>query len=98
MPVDVREFQRWMEERYGERDRARGIDRTFGWFVEEVGEVSRAMRKGTKEDLELEIGDAFAWLVSVANLAGVDVEKALSRYAKGCPKCAAVPCSCAFVK
>ena len=95
--VDVGEFQRWMEARYGERDRARGADRTFAWFVEEVGEVSRAMRKGTKADLEHEIGDAFAWLVSLANLTGVDVEKALSRYAAGCPKCGATPCSCPFV-
>jgi NTP pyrophosphatase (non-canonical NTP hydrolase) len=95
--MDVRTFQQWMEERYGERDRARGVDRTFGWFVEEVGEVSRALRKGTKADLEHEIGDAFAWLVSVANLAGVDVERALERYAAGCPKCGQTPCSCAFV-
>jgi NTP pyrophosphatase (non-canonical NTP hydrolase) len=95
--MEVREFQRWMEERYGERDRVRGVDRTFAWFVEEVGEVSRALRKGTKEDLERELGDAFAWLVSVANLEGVDVERALGRYAAGCPKCGSTPCSCTFV-
>lgn len=95
--MEIREFQRWMEERYGERDRKRGTDRTFAWFVEEVGEVSRALRKGTKADLEHEIGDAFAWLVSVANLEGVDVEAALTRYAAGCPKCGKTPCACEFV-
>ena len=94
--MEVREFQRWMDERYGERDRARGADRTFCWFVEEVGELSRALRKGTREEVEHEMGDAFAWLVSVASLAGVDVETALGRYAKGCPKCGAVPCACKF--
>ncbi len=56
------------------------------------------MRKGTQADLEREIGDAFAWLVSVANLAGVDVETFLERYATGCPKCAKSPCACPFVK
>jgi len=97
--VEVREFQRWMEERYGARDRERGIDRTFGWFVEEVGEVSRALRRGTREEQEHEIADALAWLVSVANLAGIDAQAALERhYGAGCPKCGATPCSCPFVR
>ena len=95
--MQVSEFQRWMDERYGSRDRQRGVDRTFCWFVEEVGELSRALRKGTKAEMEHEFGDAMAWLVSVANLAGIDAEQALERYAKGCPKCAASPCSCRFV-
>ena len=95
--MDVREFQRWMTDRYGERDRARGIHRTFCWFVEEVGELSRALRKGGKDDVVHEFGDAFAWLVSVANLAGVDAQDAIERYAKGCPKCAQTPCACKFV-
>lgn len=96
--MDVRDFQRRMTELYGERDRARGIDRTFGWFVEEVGEVSRALRKGTQADREHEFADAFAWLVSVATLAGVDVEDALAKhYGAGCPKCGKAPCGCAFV-
>jgi NTP pyrophosphatase (non-canonical NTP hydrolase) len=95
--VEVRDFQRWMNERYGDRDRARGADRTFCWFVEEVGELSRALRKGTREDVVHELGDALAWLVSVANLAGVDAQEALERYAKGCPKCGASPCACKFV-
>ena len=95
--MDVAEFQRWMDERYGERDRARGLDRTFNWFVEEVGELSRALRKGTQADREYEFSDVFAWLMSVANLAGIDAETALARYAQGCPKCATSPCSCPFV-
>jgi NTP pyrophosphatase (non-canonical NTP hydrolase) len=95
--VDVREFQRRMDEQYGARDRERGADRTFCWFVEEVGELSRALRKGTREQQLHELGDAFAWLVSVANLAGLDAQEAIERYARGCPKCRATPCSCAFV-
>ena len=92
--MDVREFQSWMEAHYGARDRARGLHATFAWFVEEVGEVSQALRKGTRAQQEHEFADAFAWLVSVANLAGIDVETALSRYAQGCPKCAQSPCVC----
>lgn len=95
--MEIREFQRWMDERYGERDRARGLDRTFNWMVEEVGELSRALRKGTQAEREHEFSDVFAWLLSVANLAGIDAETALGRYAEGCPKCATSPCSCPFV-
>lgn len=95
--MEVGEFQRWMEERYGDRDRRRGLDRTFGWFVEEVGELSAAFRKGSREDLEHEFGDAFAWLASLANLQGVDLERALTRYRDGCPRCGHVPCDCPFI-
>ena len=95
--MDVGEFQRWMAERYGERDRRRGLDRTFGWFVEEVGELSAAFRKGTREDLEHEFGDAFAWLASLANLCEIDLEQAAARYADGCPRCGETPCDCPFV-
>lgn len=95
--MQVREFQQWMEERYGARDRERGVDRTFAWFVEEVGELSRAMRKGSRADLEHEFSDVFAWLVSLANLTGIDAQDTLARYADGCPKCGASPCSCDFV-
>ncbi len=95
--MEVGEFQRWMDERYGDRDRQRGVDRTFAWLVEEIGELSRAIHKGTHADREHEFSDAFAWLVSLANLTGIDVEKALGRYATGCPKCDATPCACPFV-
>ena len=95
--MEVREFQRWMDERYGTRDRQRGADRTFCWFIEEVGELSRALRKGTREEQIHEFGDAFAWLVSVANLNGIDAQDAIERYAQGCPKCHASPCACRFV-
>ncbi len=38
-----------------------------------------------------------AWLASLANLMDVDLERAVARYADGCPKCGASPCTCAFV-
>ena len=95
--MEVADLQRWMDEHYGERDRRRGVDRTFGWFVEEVGELSRAFRKGSREELEHEFADCFAWLASLANLAGVDAQRALDRYAGACPRCASSPCGCPFV-
>ena len=33
-------------------------------------------------------------LASVANLVGVDLSKAVARYAGNCPRCGATPCVC----
>lgn len=64
---------------YFERDRARGLFATFAWLVEEVGELAEALLSGDKERIEEEVADVIAWTLSVANLVGVDVEKALRR-------------------
>lgn len=70
------------------------MDGTFRWFTEEVGELARALRQNRREALEEEFADVFAWLVSLANLSGVDLEQACAKYGAGCPKCHAVPCRC----
>jgi NTP pyrophosphatase (non-canonical NTP hydrolase) len=92
--MTLRQFQDLIESTYGARDRARGLDATFRWLVEEVGELARAVRDGDLGRLEDEIGDVLAWTVTVASLCGVDVDRAASRYAAGCPKCRALPCTC----
>jgi NTP pyrophosphatase (non-canonical NTP hydrolase) len=85
-----------MRETYGERDVARGRDATFRWLIEEVGELARALRTGDRDNLELEFSDVLAWLASLANQEGVDLDRAIQRYADGCPKCHLKPCGCAF--
>ncbi len=92
--MNLRDWQRIIEETYGARDRERGLFETFAWLVEEMGEVSRALRRGGPEELQMEFSDALAWLISVANLAGVDLERAMDRYREGCPKCGHRPCRC----
>ncbi len=80
---------------YVERDSVRGVDGTFRWLVEEVGELARSLRpEGDRSSRTHEVGDVLAWLASVANLIGVDLEEAASRYADGCPRCGALPCRC----
>lgn len=92
----IAEFQRQIEAVYLERDRERGAARTYAWLVEEVGELSRALRHDDRVNLQEEFADVLAWLVSLASIVGVDVETAaISRYASGCPKCGATPCGCA---
>ncbi|MDR7556240.1 MAG: MazG nucleotide pyrophosphohydrolase domain-containing protein [Armatimonadota bacterium] len=92
--MTLREFQEQIDRTYGIRDRARGLDGTFRWLVEEVGELARALREGDPDRLQEEVGDVLAWTVSVASLCGVDVALAAARYAAGCPKCARTPCAC----
>lgn len=88
-------FQRRIEEIYLERDAARGVPGTLLWFVEEVGELVRAIRRGERHNLEEEFGDVHAWLATLASLHGIDLD-AISRkkYGAGCPRCHAAPCAC----
>jgi NTP pyrophosphatase (non-canonical NTP hydrolase) len=92
----IAEFQELMRRTYFERDSKRGPDGAFRWLVEEIGEVARSLRDDDPERQEHEFADALAWLVSLANLAGVDLERAAARYADGCPKCGQIPCACPF--
>jgi NTP pyrophosphatase (non-canonical NTP hydrolase) len=92
--MELSAFQDVIRRTYLERDRARGPDGTFRWMVEEVGEVARAMRAGSHDQLTHELGDTLAWLTSVANLVDVDLEAAARRYAAGCPRCGSLPCAC----
>jgi NTP pyrophosphatase (non-canonical NTP hydrolase) len=92
--MELSTFQDVIRRTYLERDRARGIDGTFRWMVEEVGELARAIRDDDPEARVHETGDVLAWLSSVANLCDVDLEAAAKRYEAGCPTCGHAPCRC----
>jgi len=92
--MTIPEFQKVIEKIYLERDSARGVGGTFMWFVEEVGELATALRENDRAELEGEFADVFAWLVSLASIAGVDMNQAVRKYANGCPRCHAAPCHC----
>jgi len=83
-----------MERTYRSRDEERGVDATFRWLTEEVGELAHAIRTGGRAALELEFSDVLAWMASLANLLNVDLEEAAARYTNGCPKCGGSPCTC----
>jgi NTP pyrophosphatase (non-canonical NTP hydrolase) len=92
--MQLSELQLRMRETYLDRDADRGVDATFRWLVEEVGELARALRGDDRDALVHEFGDVLAWVGSLANLVDVDLEEAAARYASGCPKCGQVPCRC----
>ena len=93
--MQLDEFQSLMARTYGERDRARGIDATVAWLAEELGELARAVRKGPRAEQLHEVGDVLAWLASLTDQIGLTLDEAAQRYAAGCPRCGAIPCSCA---
>ena len=92
--VDLGELQLLMARTYGERDAQRGLPATVAWLAEEVGELAQAVRKGTREQQTVELGDVLAWLASLANQLGIELDEAAARYAGGCPKCGGNPCAC----
>ncbi len=93
--MTLREFQRKIDETYGARDGARGRHGTFLWFVEEVGELAEAIRRGSDGEKRAEFADVLAWLVSLACLEGIDIEDAVTaKYGDGCPACGEKPCRC----
>ena len=91
--MELGELQRRMTATYGERDRARGVPATVAWLTEELGELAQAVRKGSAEDQLHELGDVLAWLASLAEQLGLSLDDAVARYAAGCPRCGASPCS-----
>jgi NTP pyrophosphatase (non-canonical NTP hydrolase) len=92
--MQLAEFEALMATTYGERDRARGVEATVAWLAEELGELARAVRKGTREEQLHEAGDVLAWLASLTGQLGLSLEDAAARYSDGCPRCGASPCRC----
>ncbi len=93
--MSLAELQQLIHEIYDAKDRRRGIEGTFLWFMEEVGELASALRNGSHGQRVLEFADVLAWLATLANIAGVDLEEAMQRkYGAGCPGCGQSPCLC----
>ncbi len=93
--VSLAEFQELIREMYLEKDLARGVEGTFLWLMEEVGELATALRNGTHEERLGEFADVLAWLTTIANVSGVDLSEAVTRkYGSGCPGCKKFVCTC----
>ena len=80
---------------YSSKDEARGVDGTFMWLMEEIGELAAALREGSPQELAREFADVLAWLATIANIAQVDLQQAvLDKYGGGCPGCGELVCRC----
>lgn len=93
--ITLAELQSLIDVMYSRKDEARGVDGTFMWLMEEVGELASALREGTPEEQASEFADVLAWLATIANVAGVDLTQAVeAKYGKGCPGCGEMVCAC----
>ena len=107
--VSIGQFQRLIREMYFDKDVARGIPGTFMWLMEEVGELSSALRETSsmneadnpnlfaarRENLKQEFADVLAWLTTIANVADIDLDAAImEKYGSGCPGCQQFQCVC----
>ncbi|MBI3469621.1 MAG: nucleotide pyrophosphohydrolase [Planctomycetes bacterium] len=94
-PTTLPGLQQLIRDMYLPRDVERGIEGTFMWLVEEVGELATALRHGTHQEQAEEFADVLAWLATIANVTGVDLGQAVAdKYGNGCPGCHAIPCQC----
>lgn len=94
--MTLSELQRLIRETFGAKDSRRGVEGTFMWFMEEVGELAEALRgRRSLAETSAEFADVLAWLATLANIAGVDLEAAMAvKYGQGCPSCQTIPCGC----
>ena len=94
--MHLRDLQQHLAATYGHKDLERGTAGTFMYLMEEVGELAEALREPAKHDLAGEFADCQAWLLSLANTAGIDLEAAVAaKYGSGCTRCGNLPCTCA---
>ena len=80
--LTLADFQQHIRDKYYATDAERGVPGTWLWFSEEVGELARALgrREQGKEDpanTAEEFADVLAWLCTLANISGVDLEQAI---------------------
>jgi NTP pyrophosphatase (non-canonical NTP hydrolase) len=108
--VTLSSFQRLIRGMYYEKDVARGVPGTFMWLMEEIGELSTALRETSAGDLSAltpqeltarrsnlheEFADVLAWLATIANVVDVDLDAAVQKkYGSGCPGCQQFMCVC----
>jgi NTP pyrophosphatase (non-canonical NTP hydrolase) len=95
--MKISDFQDKIRYLYLENDKKRGINGTFIWLVEEIGELATLLND---EQLKIpkiseELSDIFAWTLSIANLLNIEMESAVSlKYPEKCVKCGKAPCQC----
>src|SRR6184192_1604101 len=77
MSLSLVDLQRIIRDTYGAKDERRGVEGTFMWFMEEVGELATALREGTAQERAEEFADVLAWLATLANIVDVDLEAAV---------------------
>ena len=95
--MHIHEFQEMIRRLYFHIDVERGVRGTYDWLSDELEELGETLKENDKEAAEKEFADVIAWLASLANVTGIDLERAaVNKYSHKCPKCQQSPCQCTF--
>ena len=82
--LTLKQFQQHIHDRYYASDSTRGTPATFIWFIEEVGELATSLHGNDAKNREEEFADVLAWLCTLANINGVDLEASVrAKYLRG---------------
>ena len=92
--MELRRAQELIVKAYGAKDRARGTAGTFMYLVEEIGELSTALREEGRQERAYELADVLAWTLSLAGLEGIDLEQAFLEKYLLCRGCGFEICEC----
>jgi len=93
----ISEFQVLLKKLYLHKDLNRGINSTYIWLIEEIGELATLLnaQELDKKKISEELADIIAWTISIANILSIDIEEALgNKYPNKCKKCNSSPCNC----
>lgn len=94
--MKIEEAQNMIRCIYLDRDKERGIERTLLRTFQELAELSDAISKEkSMQEIDAEMADVFAWIISIANLLEINLETSLlSKYNNVCSRCGESPCEC----
>lgn len=94
---------------YGEKNKEKGVENILNRLFKEVYELISLQLKTLhphekhkslsleeiRRGYALELTDALAWTIAIANFLEIDLEKAVwDRYGEGCWNCRQIPCIC----
>jgi len=95
--MKISEFQSLIKKLYLSKDLDRGIEKTFLWLVEELGELATLLKEDeiNKQNVAEELADIIAWTTSIANILKINLEEAIKeKYPGKCKRCGFIPCQC----
>ncbi len=106
MPQSLPDWQAMFKRIYSTMNRTLGAEKCVLHFLEELGEVSEAIRYKIAPDspypaekidvmLRNELSDLFAWFIGLTNMKRMEIDAYMRDiYEYSCPECGKSPCTC----
>lgn len=97
MPKSLKEWQTMLKRIYGDANRPESSNCLWLHIMEEIGEISEALGRNERKNLEEECADALAWLLPFCTKLEVDLDElAWNRYPRECDVCHKQKCECEY--